>query len=79
MAGVSELNFLVENPDLHIGHHLDMTAMNDVMNVVKEVIMLETVKDLDDELGKSYILKIKFSLIFLKILLDQIRYPIRIY
>lgn len=61
---VLELNFLVENPDLHIDHHLGMTAMSDVMNVVKEVTMLETVKDLDDELGKSVILEIKFSLIF---------------
>lgn len=64
VAAVSELNFLVENPDLHIDHHLGMTAMNDVMNVVKEVTMLETVKDLDDELGKSCIFEIKFFLVF---------------
>lgn len=41
-----------------------MTAMNDVMNAVKEVTMLEIVKDLDDELGKSCILEIKFFLVF---------------
>lgn len=64
VVAVSELNFLVENPDLHIGHHLGTTAMNVVMSVVKEVTMQETVKDLDDDLGKSCISEIKFFLVF---------------
>lgn len=63
-VAVSELNFLVENPDLHIGHHLGTTAMNVVMSVVKEVTMQETVKDLDDDLGKSCVSEIKFFLVF---------------
>lgn len=64
VVAVSELNFLVENPDLHIGHHLDTTAMEFVMSVVKEATMQETVKDLDDDLGKSCISEINFFLVF---------------
>ena len=58
---VLELNFLVENLDLHTDLHLGMIAKNDAMNVVKEVTMLEIVKDLDDELGKPCIFKVQFS------------------